>query len=303
MTTPIRPFFPRGRRAEVLLLTLVVGALIGGNTALAKGVLLTGISPLSLLLWHQLGAAAVLLAVLAARREPLPRRRDAWVYGAVLGLVSLTLTSAIGFTVMPHIGAGTYAAMFTLSPLFTFALRWALQRRYPGHRRLAGLLLGGLGAWGLIRAGLTLAPGQDAWLALAVVTPLLLATGNLVRERFLPAGLSRWQLSVVQPLTQLVLLGSVSAALTGSPVALPASPWDGQDLALVLLVAIAVAIYPLQFRLQERADAIALSQIGYVTVIAGSLLGASLYGESLSAWMLPALGLLFAGMRLVGART
>lgn len=302
MTTLTRQVLSRGRRAETLSLTLAVGGLIGGNTALAKGVLLGGVAPLSLLLWHQLGAAAVLLAVLAARREPLPRGRGAWAYGAALGLFSLTLPSAIGFTVMPRIGAGTYAAMFTLSPLLTFALRWALARRYPGHRRLAGLLVGGLGAWLLIRAGLRLAPGQGGWLALAVVTPLLLAIGNLVRERFLPADLSRWQLSVVQPLTQLVALAATAAA-TGTPVAVPAAPWDGHDLVLLSQVALAVAIYPLHFRLQARADAIALSQIGYVTVIAGSLLGASLYGESLSAWMLPALGLLFAGMRLVGART
>lgn len=301
MTTSTRLVLSRDRRNETLPLTLAVGALIGGNTALAKGVLLAGVAPLSLLLWHQLGAAAVLLAVLAARREPLPRP-GAWAYGAALGLFSLTLPSAVGFTVMPRIGAGTYAAMFTLSPLVTFTLRWALARRYPGHRRLAGLLVGGLGAWGLIRAGLKLAPGQGEWLALALVTPLLLAIGNLVRERFLPEGLSRWQLSVVQPLTQLVLLGSTAAA-TGSPVALPAAPWDRHDLVLLSQVALAVAIYPLHLRLQARADAIALSQIGYVAVIAGGLLGAALYGESLSAWMVPALGLLFAGMRLVGART
>lgn len=288
-------------RAEVLALTLGIGSLIGANTALAKGVVLSGVTPLSLLLWHQAGSAALLLLALGLRREGLPRDRRVWAYGATLGLFSLTLPSAIGFTVMPRIGAGTYAAMFTLSPLATFGLRWALARRYPGHRRLAGLLLGGLGAWGLVWIGLRLAPGEAGWLALALCTPLLLATGNLVRERFLPAGPSAWQLSIVQPLTQLALLVPLAVA-TGTPFPHPGAPWDGVDLVLVLQAGIGVASYPLFFRLQARADAIALSQLGYVTVLAGSSLGALLHDEPLSPWMALALALLFAGVRLVGTR-
>ena len=50
-------------------LILALGSLIGTNTALAKGLVVGGIAPLSLLLWHQAGATVVLLAVLAWRGE------------------------------------------------------------------------------------------------------------------------------------------------------------------------------------------------------------------------------------------
>lgn len=288
---------PATPRLEVPALILALGALIGSNTALAKGLVVGGFSPLSLLLWHQAGAAVVLLAVLAWRRQAFPTDPRVLAYGLALGLFSMTLPSAIGFTVMPRIGAGTYTAMFTLSPLCTFALGWAVDRRYPGHRRLAGLAVGGLGAAALVAAGVSLAPGQGRWLALALVTPLLLATGNLVRERFLPSGPSRLQLSSVQPIAQLALLLPI-AAFTATPMALPAAPWTVQDGVLLSQVAISVAIYPLFFRLQARADAISLSQIGYATVAVGVLWGALLYGEALSPWMALALGLLFLGLRL-----
>ena len=68
---------------------------------------------------------------------------------------------------------------------------------------------------------------------------------------------------------------------------------------LAAQVAIAVAIYPLFFQLQARADAVALSQIGYVTVAVGVLWGAALYDESLSPWMAVAVVLLLAGLHLV----
>ncbi len=279
-------------------LILALGALIGTNTALAKGLVVGGIAPLSLLLWHQAGAAVVLLAALAWRGEAFPWTPRVLGYSALLGLCSLTLPSAIGFHAMPHIGAGTYTAMFTLSPLCTFALRWAVDRAYPGHRRLLGLAVGGLGAASLVVAGLQLAPGAGGWLALALVTPLLLATGNLVRERLMPPDVSRLQLSVAQPVAQLAMLVPVAVA-SGTPMALPLPPLTGEDAVLAAQVAIAVAIYPLFFQLQARADAVALSQIGYVTVAAGVLWGAALYGESLSPWMAVALVLLLAGLQLV----
>lgn len=285
-------------RWPVPLLILLLGSLIGSNTALAKGLMVGGMAPLSLLLWHQAGAAVVLLAVVALRREPLPRAPGTWAYGLALGLLSLSLPSAIAFTTMPHIGAGTYTAMFTLSPLCTFALRWVLDRQYPGHRRLLGLGVGGLGAAGLVAAGASLAPGQGGWLALALLTPLLLASGNLVRERLMPAQASRLQLSVVQPIAQLAVLVPVALA-TATPMALPGAPWTGDDVVLLVQVAIACAIYPLFFQLQARADAVALSQIGYVTVGVGVLWGAALYDEALSPWMGLALVLLFTGLRIV----
>lgn len=284
-------------RIEIPTLIVLLGALIGSNTALAKGLVLGGHTPLALLLWHQAGAALVLLTVLACRRQALPMAPRVLGYGLLLGLCSMTLPSAIAFTVMPHIGAGTYTAMFTLSPLCTFTLGWLLDRRYPGHRRLAGLLLGGLGAAALVATGVALAPGQGHWMALALLTPLLLACGNLVRERLLPVGLSRLQLSAVQPVAQLAVL--VPAAwLLGTGIALPTAPWTTQDAVLASQVLIAVAIYPLFFRLQERADAIALSQIGYVIVAVGVLWGGLLYGEALSPWMGLALLLMFFGLKL-----
>jgi drug/metabolite transporter (DMT)-like permease len=288
------------RRHEVPLLILLLGSLIGSNTALAKGLVLEGWSPLALLLWHQGGAAIVLLAVLWQRGGRLPRSVAVWTYGLALGLLSMSLPSAIAFTVMPHIGAGTYTAMFTLSPLATFALRGLLERRYPGHRRLTGLLLGALGAGLLVAGGIAIAPGALGWLGLALLTPLLIAAGNLVRERWLPQGVDTLSLSTVQPLAQLAILVPLGLSLGIAP-ALPAAPWTPSDLVLALQVLIALAIYPLFFRLQARADAIALSQIGYVIVAVGVAWGAWLYAEPLSALLLPALLLLFLGLRMVQA--
>lgn len=290
---------PAAASSAVLPLTFALGALIGTGTVLGKGVMLAGVSPLALLLWLQAATAAGLLVWMTTAAEPLPRKRSHWRYGALLGLVSLAGPSAIGFVVMPRIGAGTYAAMFTLSPLCTFALRWTLVRTYPGHTRLAGLLVGGLGAWGLLWIGLHLAPGQGRWLALALLTPLLLATGNLVRERLRPPDASDLQLAVVQPLTQLAWLVPLCAA-TGVTLAWPHAPWTSLDGILLAQVALSIASAPLFFRLQARADAIALSQIGYVAVVAGSAVAALLYRETPSVWMTLALALLFAGMRLVG---
>jgi drug/metabolite transporter (DMT)-like permease len=97
---------------------------------------------------------------------------------------------------------------------------------------------------------------------------------------------------------QLALLAPLALA-TGTPLALPTAPLDLSDAVLVAQVAIACALYPLFFALQARADAVALSQIGYVTVAVGVLWGALLYGESLSPWMGASVVLLFAGLHLV----
>ena len=103
-------------------------------------------------------------------------------YFIVTAAISYALPNLLMFSVMPHVGAGYTGIMFTLSPVITLVLSILLGVGRPNLLGVIGIAVGFVGA--VMVAATRGEAGQPAaliWVAIALLIPLFLATGNIYR--------------------------------------------------------------------------------------------------------------------------
>src|SRR5918994_4025570 len=159
------------RRASVIRLVLLAG--IWGASFLFIKVALRGLSPVQIVLGRLALGAAVLLVVIALRREPLPRSRMAWGHLAVAAVVANIIPYFLFGWGEQRISSALAGVLNATTPLFTlvFALATRTEPRTTAIR-VIGLLLGFVGALVVMapwRAGIGAGPlsGQVACLLAA----------------------------------------------------------------------------------------------------------------------------------------
>ena len=133
------------RRASVIRLTLL--ACLWGASFLFIKVALRGLSPVQIVLGRLALGAAVLLVVVALRREPLPRSRTQWGHLAVAAVVANIIPYFLFGWGEQRISSALAGVLNATTPLFTlvFALATRTEPRTTAIR-VAGLLLGFAGA-------------------------------------------------------------------------------------------------------------------------------------------------------------
>ncbi|MCW3781873.1 DMT family transporter [Defluviimonas salinarum] len=284
-----------GPGVAVLALLVAVGSLIATAVALSKLAAAAGAPMLGYLAAVWLGAGLILAVPVTLRRGVSGLGRLV-PYGFGAGGL-MALPSAMGYLSVVHVGAGYISLTFAFPALFTWliarGLRMQAVRPGQGVGVLAGLAGGMLLASGKL-AGSGGPDGGAVWVALASAIPVALALGNIFRSRYWPAGEAPLTLAALSVLLGAALVVPAAAFSEGNALA---RLWQEPFLLLLTLAgALTVAAqYLLQFRLQQTAGPVYMSQIGTVAAVAGALIAVLALAESLPAFFWPAATMIAAG--------
>lgn len=220
--------------------------------------------------------------LLLAYRRRLPRD-DWWWRSAVLGVLNIGLFFPLIFLAAYELPGGLAATLQATMPLAVMAVAWRLLHERPGTARVAAALVGILGVGLLVLRS----PGQVSTVGLlaAVGSVAVTALGFVLLKRWEPpvdlVTLVSWQLVAGG-----LVLAPVALLVEGAPPAidLPAAAgflWIG--------VVGTILAYTCWFHGLTRMPAGAVSLIGLLNPVVGTLLGVALAGE-LFGWA-QALGL------------
>jgi drug/metabolite transporter (DMT)-like permease len=272
------------------------GVFLGLGVPLAKAAAAVQVSALAFAFWPTAAAGIVLIA-LGRLRHGMPRLTMADLrFGAIAGLFGHALPMSAAYWLSAEAGAGFTALAFTLPPVFTLAITLLIGIERPLMRRVGGVAIGLTGAVLFVvgRGTMTATDKLDAlWLVVAI--PAVIAAANVYRSLRLPQGLAAEWLSGITLLSSSVMLAVFGLLTEGLAVPLeaPAIAWLAvQALALV-------AGYILYFLLQQRAEPVTFSFMGYVVMATGVAIGAAAFGERLPWTTLPALALISAALWLM----
>ena len=278
------------RRASILRLMLL--ALLWGSNFLLIKVGIRGVSPAQLTLARLALGAVVLVAFVAARREPLPRTATLWGHLAVAAVVANVVPYFLFGWGEQRVASAVAGSLNATTPLFTLVIARATgTERRMGPARTVGLLAGFAGAVVALAPWRTgafthLGAGQLACL----LASASYGVSYVYMRRFLTGrGFPALALAASQ-LTAATVLLAVTAPLTArQPVTLTAAV-TVSVLALGLLGT--GAAYVLNYRLIADEGPTAASTVTYLLPVVALALGILVLEEAVS-WTL------FAGTALV----
>ena len=288
------PGFIRSARPTVLI--IAIGLLVGVSFTLSKFVALAEVPPHIALFWQVAVASAVLVGVLVAKGTAPQTAPRYMVYYLGAGLLGVSLPGLIGYVALGHVTTGFYSALVTLSPMFTFAITAAVERRMLPVHRLLGILVGLAGISLATLRGLDTSDIEPVWIILALAGPLVLASGNVFRSRVYPSGAEPMTLAAGTLFLQLALIG---AGLLFTGRLAESSSLEPRAFAAIVGVGFITAIsYALTFEVQRRTDGVGFSQVGYFATLSGIFFGAITFGETISQTFVAALVLIFTGLAI-----
>ncbi len=288
---------PMGAQAWLLIVALSV---VWGGSFFFVEVALRDLPPLTVVLGRVGLAAVVLLFVIRATGQRLPRGLGLWLAFLVMG----ALNNAIPFSLIVwgqvHIDSGVASILNATTPLFTVLLAHAVtadEKMTAG--RMAGVLLGlagvavligpealgGLGAAGLAQIAILGAAASYACASLygrrfRHLAPVIPAAGMLCASTMLVLPLA---LMVERPWS--LMPGANAAA------------------AVVGLAVLSTALaYYLYFRILTLAGSTNLMLVTFLVPVSAILLGTAFLGERLGWNALAGLALIFAGLAAVDGR-
>lgn len=273
---------------------LIALSILWGGSFFFVRVALDGVPPLTLVLARVVIASAVLLLLLRATGEALPRRRDVWLTLAVMALLNNIIPFSLIFWGQTVIPAGLAAILNATTPLFSVIVMHLFttdDRATPG--KAAGVALGFAGVVVLVGPAATGALDTPLWaLAACLAAALSYALSGLWGRRIKPLGLTPTFTAWAQ-LTVTSLIMTPVVALVDRPWAL-AMPGLPAIAAVVALAVLSTALaYTLFFRILASAGPSNLLLVTFLIPVSAILLASLFLGERL-AWTH------FAGMGLIG---
>lgn len=275
---------------------LGTGVFLGLGMPLAKAAAAEQVSALAFAFWPTVAAGLVLIA-LGRLRQGAPRLTMADLrFGAIAGLFGHALPMSAAYWLSAEAGAGFTALAFTLPPVFTLAITLLLGIERPLKRRVGGVAIGLTGAVLFVvgRGTMNTTDKLDAlWLVVAI--PAVIAAANVYRSLRLPQGLAAEWLSGITLLSSAAMLAVFGLITGGMGV-----PLDTSAIAWLALQALAlVAGYIFYFLLQQRAEPVTFSFMGYVVMATGVAIGTAAFGERLPWTTVPALALISTALWLM----
>jgi drug/metabolite transporter (DMT)-like permease len=132
-------------RASAIRLALL--AVLWGSSFLFIKVALDGLSPIQIVLARMAAGALVLLAIVRARHDQLPRTPKTWAHIAVAAVIANLIPYFLFGWGEQRVDSSVAGALNATTPLFTLAIAYATRTEPTITReRVAGFLLGFLGA-------------------------------------------------------------------------------------------------------------------------------------------------------------
>ena len=126
-------------------------------------------------------------------------------YYLIGGLLGVSAPQLIAYLVLAHIPAGLFAILITLSPLSTFIIQSVFEKRWLPLHRLTGIVLGLIGVSLATLDRIDIAGADAIWFAAALCAPLLLAAGNVYRNKAYPKKANALGLATGMVLSQALL--------------------------------------------------------------------------------------------------
>ncbi|WP_417451216.1 DMT family transporter [Kordiimonas sp.] len=277
----------------IALLLAANGFLLALTLILSRTAQGMGLSPVTYGFWMSVGAA--LLLSLHAGRHLADLRQPAMArYAGLSGVLSLAAPQLLMFTVLTHIGAGLASIVYALPVLLTYLFARVLGLEGKGGVRMAGALVGTLGATLLLMPTDGGLPADALpWMALALLVPVILAAGNIYRAVAWPVG-ARPRVMAAGVVATSVVFFAVASVPFGADLNLMAvaGVWP-----LVLAQAfVSAGQFLAYFALQRVAPPVIFSLIGQLALAFGLPMGAIFLGESYTAVTFVAVGLMALGL-------
>ncbi len=281
-----------------LLLLVITGVLLGSMLPMSRIARAEGWTPLAFAFWPALGSGLALVAAAGRAGSGAATTWPVLRYSLIAGVLSVAIPNTVTFIVIQRAGTSMTSLVYTLPPLFTYAFAWGLGIERYQPLRLAGILVGLVGA-ALLVLSRESSGGLDssAWLVLALCTPISIAAGNVYRKLHMPPNVESSLLAggmlLGGSLTLLPLQLTNGGALAASPAA-----W-----AIIAAQCVFTSLgYRVYFHFQRVADPVYFSQFGYVLSATGVLSGLLFFNEQLGLPTLLAMGVIVAGIALVNLR-
>lgn len=284
-------------RYPVTLLALN-GVIGGAGYSVSKIALENDVEPLGIATWQVLGAGLFLLLAAVIRGERPTIRRPDMAFTVICGLPCLALPMTVTFIALAHLPAGLMGLIVATMPIFTYAISLCLGQEAARGVRILGLGCGLAGALILLAPGLSLpSAGAAPWIALAFVTPMMLALGNIFVARKRPAGMSAPVLSFGMLFAAACVMVPVSVATGAFYVPNLVRPGVAEAMILIQM-AIASLNYVFFFEIIRRAGPVFYAQIGYLLTVTAFAWAVLLFDDTYGVGFLAAVGLIFAGIAL-----
>jgi drug/metabolite transporter (DMT)-like permease len=280
-----------------LLITVYgVLCLIWGSTWIMIKVGLEGAPPVTAAGVRFIIASAVIFAILAARRIPLPRTRRFLRLSIFLGLFQMGFPYALVYWAEQHITSGLTSILFATMP-FTVAI---LARIVLGDsitvRKLAGIFIGTFGTALIFWDGLSLGgPHAVRGICAALGSAFFSSLSSVVVKRF---GES------YHPLASIFLPMAIGGAvLTAGGLLLEAgreTRWDAATVGSILYLAVlgSVVAFGLYYWIIKHIDITVLSYQTFIIPIVACLLGWIFLGEKVTIMTAVGGGSILAGIAL-----
>ena len=262
---------------------------------------LRAFAPMQITLGRVAIGAAVLVAVLVARRERLPRGRRTWAHLSVAAVLNNVIPFSLFGYAEQRIPSGLAGICNASAPLFAAVVALVMlpdERLSP--RRAAGLMTGFVGVFVVLGAWVGLSGDDLTGALMALGGGLCYGIGFPYTRRFLTGtGFSSLSLAAGQLLCGTVVLVAITPVLTSAP-----TRWSATAVfCVVLLGALGTGLaYLLNYGIISAAGATIATTVGYVLPLVSVLAGFLILGERLT-WNEPVgAAIVVAGAALTQAR-
>lgn len=277
-------------------------ALIWGSSYLWIKLALRGLSPTELTFARLVLGSAVLFAVLAVRRDSLPRSPVLWMHMTVAALFGNAAPYLLFAAGEQHVASSTAGMLNATTPLWTVVVALAIRhQRAVSARQAAGLVVGFGGAvlifspWQAV-SGLASTGAVECLAAAASYGISFVYMDRFLARRGIgPVALSACQLGAASGLLAITL------GVTGAP-----SPHlDVTVVASIAILGLAGtgAAYVLNYQIIASEGATVASTVTYLLPVVAIVLGVLVLGEHITLPVLAGVALILAGVALTRNRT
>ncbi len=276
-------------------LLLLLGAIWGASFMFIK-IGVNELGPFTFAALRVLTGSLVLLGILLAKKQTLPRDGRTWRAFAFLGVFNVLVPFGLIAWGEKSIPSGIAAILNASMPLFTLLLAAAFDKEQITIGRILGLLLGFAGILILMLPQLDSQQKTNIWGELAVIVAVIsYAVATVFAHR---------NTGHVNPLT--ASFGQISMGfLCLTPFALTEHPWTVTPSLKVVMAVLAIGVfgtaiaYLIYFRLVQEGGATLASLVTFISPLFGIVYGRLVLGERISWVALISLACILGSIMLI----
>lgn len=284
------------------LVLLILGSLWGLNTSLIKLAGLEGVPPIGLSTLQMSGAAVIVALFCRWRGIALHFDRAHLSYYLHVGVLGTAVPSVNLVNTLRELPAGVMVLAIATVPLLTYLGSLAFRMERFDLGRFAGVVLGLAGVAMIVLPSTSLPEADDTmWFLIGMITPVMYSYSAIAAARLRPENGSSVGLAGGMLICIAALLWPI-AGLAGQVYIPNVAAPDLAALCIAIVTLVTALAYFLYFELIRAIGPVSISVVGYVVTLTGMIFGMIFFGESHSAWVWAAAGLIFAGLALVNGR-